>query len=151
MGGAALVLTVAVLGVVLLNRQSANDGASGSAGVQPLPVELLDLGHERTGNDISIRGTVRNPDGSSTAGDLSVVAMAFDGNGAQIATTRSPLEHTSLSPGEASAFNVLISARNVSRYRISFLTGGTTVPHVDRRAGPLARSEATPDGPGVRP
>jgi hypothetical protein len=151
MAGAALVLTVAVLGVLLLNRHSAETTAGPSSPVQPLPVELLDLGHERTGDNIAIRGTIRNPAASATAGDLSVVAMAFDGDGAQVATGRSPLEHATLPPGEASSFSVSIPAHDVSRYRISFLTAGATLPHVDRRAGPLARSEAATEGPGGRP
>lgn len=151
MGGAAMVLTVAILAAILASHSRAADPASGAAAVQPLPVELLALGHERSGSLLSITGTVRNPEASSATDDLSVVALAFDRAGAQVATGRSPLDRASLSPGEASSFTVSIPAVDVSRYRISFLTGGTTVPHVDRRAGPVARSEPSFETAGGRP
>lgn len=151
MGGAAMVLTVAILAAILASHSRAADPASGAAAVQRLPVELVALGHERSGSLLSITGTVRNPEASSATDDLSVVALAFDRAGAQVATGRSPLDRASLSPGEASSFTISIPAHDVSRYRISFLTGGTTVPHVDRRAGPVARSEPSFETAGGRP
>jgi hypothetical protein len=102
---------------------------------QPAPLELLALGHEQSGEMLSIRGSIRHPDSGRELRNLFVMAMGFDRNGTMIASGRSPLDRANDGHDEL-RFTVAIPARGVSRYRISFLDGASTVPHIDRRAAP---------------
>jgi hypothetical protein len=111
---------------------SSSSGASGSA--LTIPLELLALGHERTGDTLVVRGVVRNPAGGAAVDPLAVVVFALGDDGGSVATGRTPVGSTPLAAGAETPFVVTIpGAAGVARYRVSFRTGDRVVPHVDRR------------------
>ncbi len=130
-GGAAVVVLVVAAGF-LLSASDDGDAAATTEDVRP-PLDLLHLDHVEEGPFLDVRGSVRNPADAAAVERLSVVAMAFDAAGTLVATRRTPVEKPALAAGADSAFLVRLLAAGVSRYRISFLLGDTTIPHVDRR------------------
>ena len=131
LGGAAVVVLAVVATVFLVSASDDGDAAATAADVRP-PLDLIDLRHVEEGPFLDISGAVRNP-AAAAVERLSVVAMAFDEAGTLIATRRTPVENPALAAGADSAFIVRLLAAGVSRYRISFLLGDTTIAHVDRR------------------
>lgn len=131
LGGAAAVVLVAAATAFLLS--TSDDGDSDAAEDTRPPLDLIELRHAESGPFLDISGSVRNPARAAGVERLSVVAAAFDETGALIATLRTPVENPALPAGADSAFLVRLPAAGVSRYRISFLLGDATVPHVDRR------------------
>ena len=132
LGGAAAVALV-VAATAFLPSASDDGGAdAGEDNARP-PLDLIELRHAESGPFLDISGSVRNPPRAAGVERLSVVAAAFDESGALIATLRTPVENPALPAGADSAFLVRLPAAGVSRYRISFLLGDATVPHVDRR------------------
>ena len=132
LGGAAVVVLVVAATGFLLSASDDGDAAATAEDVRP-PLDLLDLDHVEEGPFLDVRGSVRNPAEAAAVERLSVVAMAFDAAGTLVATRRTPVEKPALAAGADSAFIVRLLAAGVSRYRISFLLGDTTIPHVDRR------------------
>jgi hypothetical protein len=97
-------------------------------------LELVELGHERDGDRLTVRGVVRNPAGGAEVDRLDAVVLLFDREGTLLTTARAAIEAAALGPGGESSFVVNIAgAANVSRYRVSFRTEDQVVPHVDRR------------------
>ena len=131
LGGAAAVVLVAAATAFLLS--TSDDGDSDAAEDTRPQLDLIELRHAESGPFLDISGSVRNPARAAGVERLSVVAAAFDETGALIATLRTPVENPALPAGADSAFLVRLPAAGVSRYRISFLLGDATVPHVDRR------------------
>jgi hypothetical protein len=139
--GAAGALIVAFVSVVMLVFPD-RDRDGTAEGPDPVPMELLVLEHARRGGFLSISGAVRYPAEGAEARRLAVMAMAFDRDGAMVASGRAPVDGITLLPGGETAFEISLPAERVARYRISFLIDETTVPHVDRRdVFPAARPE----------
>ncbi len=136
---AGLVLAVVLVTVIGLREAGGEGSASGASGASGAPaaqaamppIELLALEHEPAGAMLAIRGSMRVA-GAAAAGPGAVLATALDAAGATVASRRVDLP--SLAPGAESRFTVEVPAASVTRYRISFLRGDVTVPHVDLRA-----------------
>jgi hypothetical protein len=106
----------------------------------PVPLELLALGHDRTGDDLTVRGVIRNPSSGVAVDRLTAVVFLFNRDGSFLTTGRATVESPALVPGGESRFVVTVpSAADVGRYRVSFRTDDRVVPHVDRREPALAK------------
>ena len=136
LGVAGVVLALLVSAVVLLSLDGERTQVTTTAA--PAPVELLALEYQRQDGFLAISGLVRNPAGGTAASQLSVLAMAFDHAGVMVASSRAPLQIDTLLPGGESPFTISLPGERASRYRVSFLIDDMTVPHVDRRATPVA-------------
>jgi hypothetical protein len=100
----------------------------------PLPLELVALGHERVGDQLTVRGVVRNPSTGTAIDRLTAVVFVVAPDGEYLATGRSAVEAPALQPGREATFAVTVpGAGDVSRYRVSFRAGDRLVPHLDRR------------------
>lgn len=132
LGGAAVVVLAVVATVFLLPATDDGDAAAAAEDIRP-PLDLIDLRHVEEGPFLDISGSVRNPVAAAPVEHLAVVAVAFDEAGTRVATRRTPVEHPALAAGADSPFIVRLLAAGISRYRISFLLGDTTISHVDRR------------------
>ena len=131
--GAAAALIVAFVSAVILAFPD-RDRDRVAEGPELVPVELLALEHDRQGSFLAISGSIRNPPEAAEARQLAVMAMAFDRDGAMVASGRAPVEGDTLLPGTETVFEVSLPAERIARYRVSFVTDEATVPHVDRRA-----------------
>lgn len=149
-GAGALVLAGAVAAVLLVPRH-VPEAAAGSpvadasspaaptegAAAARAPLELIALAHERDGDQLIVRGVVRNPASAAEVDKLTAVVFVFAQDGAFIGSSRAAVASSALAPGGESTFLVTVGgARDVSRYRVSFRAGDATVPHVDRRERP---------------
>jgi hypothetical protein len=106
----------------------------------PVPLELLALGHDRTGDELTVRGVIRNPSAGVAVDRLTAVVFLFNRDGSFLTSGRATVESPALVPGGESRFVVSVpSAADVGRYRVSFRTDDRVVPHVDRREPALAR------------
>ena len=100
----------------------------------PIPVELIALGHERDGDQLTVRGIVRNPAAGNALNGLTAVVFLFTADGGFSGSGRAAIQSTALAPGNESTFVVTVpGAATVARYRVSFRTEDRVVPHVDRR------------------
>jgi hypothetical protein len=99
------------------------------------PLELLSLRHELNDGTVRVTGLVRNPPVNGELQRVTAVVFLFDERGGFLASSRAPLDFTSLAPGEESPFTVSVTAPSgVARYRVSFRRDeGGVIPHVDRR------------------
>jgi len=106
-----------------------------------LPLELVALGHDRTGDKLTVRGVVRNPANGARVDRLTAVVFVFNRDGGFAGSGRATVESPTLAPGAESTFVVTVpDAGDVGRYRVSFRTEDRVVPHVDRREPALAKS-----------
>ena len=127
---AAPVVVVAIVSFAVLSGGPPAEPGPGTLE----PVELLSLAHAREGEYLSITGSIRNPSDGIERGQLSVAATVFDRDGTVVGTGQTPLPVAVLPPGRATPFTIsLPNADRINRYRISFVEGQTSVPHVDRR------------------
>jgi hypothetical protein len=100
----------------------------------PMPLELVALGHERVGDQLTVRGVVRNPSTGTAIDRLTAVVSVVAPGGEYLATGRSAVEAQALQPGREATFAVTVpGTSDVGRYRVSFRTGDRLVPHLDRR------------------
>jgi hypothetical protein len=145
---AAAALVLAAVGLGMLSSNTPAEPGTGT----PEPVELLSLEHAREGEFLEITGSIRNPPAGIEREQLSVIATVFDRSGTVVGTGQTPLPVAVLAPGGETLFTIsLPDAERINRYRISFMQGHTSVPHVDRRTpGGQARS-TTPSPAGARP
>jgi len=139
-GGGALVLVALLsIGVVASgwgSRTAADAGPAqaGPARHAPLPLELVALGHERVGDQLTVRGVIRNPPSGAGVDGLTAVVFLFGADGGFIDSGRAPVDASALHPGGEGAFSVTMPrAAAAGRYRVSFRTDDRLVPHVDRR------------------
>lgn len=110
------------------------------------PIELISLRHDRQASKLSISGLVRNPLTGQPVERIAAVVFLFDQAGTFVASARAPLDFVKLGVGDESPFVVTVEApATVARYRVSFRSDETTVPHIDRRGAPPAA------GPGEQP
>jgi hypothetical protein len=143
--------SVATVGLLLSSRSSANGSSAENRTAAPngtataravAPLELVALGHERAGDQLTVRGVVRNPPSGAAVDGLTAVVFLFGKDGGFITSGRTTVESPRLGPGNESRFVLTVpAAAAVARYRVSFRTDDQIVPHVDRREPPLARSE----------
>jgi hypothetical protein len=98
------------------------------------PLELVSLAHERDGDTLTVRGSIRNPVSGLEMDRLTAVVSVFDRDGGFVASGRAPVESQALIPGGESTFAVAIpGAGTIARYRVSFRSGDRSVAHVDKR------------------
>ncbi len=108
--------------------------------VSAVPVELVALGHDRDGDQLTVRGIVRNPSSGLALERLTAVVFLFNRDGDFLASGRATVQSPALNPGGESTFVVTVAhAADVGRYRVSFRTDDRVVPHIDRREQALAR------------
>jgi hypothetical protein len=117
-----------------------NNRTTPAAQAEAVPLELLALGHDRTGDELTVRGVIRNPASGVAVDRLTAVVFLFNRDGGFLTSGRASVESPALVPGGESRFVVSVpSAADVGRYRVSFRTDDRVVPHVDRREPALAR------------
>lgn len=108
-----------------------------AAAAEAVPLELMALTHERDGDQLTVRGVVRNPPSGAEMDRLIAVVFLFDKSGGFLTSGRAPVAATALLPGGETTFGVSVpAADSVSRYRVSFRSDERVVSHVDRRTTP---------------
>jgi hypothetical protein len=106
-------------------------GASNAA----VPIELLALGYEREGDQLIVKGVVRNPSAGAPLDRVTAVVLLFKEDGGFLTSGRTALDPSSLGPGGETAFAVVVpGASGVGHYRVSFRMDDHVVPHIDRRS-----------------
>ena len=136
-GAVVAVMAIALVVLVAMSsRDRVPDQAAVAAEAVPTsPLELVSMHHTRDGNGLTVTGLVRNPDAGSVVTHVDAVVLAFDRDGNFMVSMRTPLDFTTLAPGDESPFVVkLPNAGEVARYRVSFRTEAGLVRHVDRRS-----------------
>jgi len=147
--GALVVLAIGAAAVVLSGTRtvSQNEGVNVSnpqpaaepvravsPPAAPAPLELVGLSHEREGNQLVVRGTIRNPQASVPVDNVTAVVFLFNRDGGFLTSSRAGIAAASLAPGAEASFTVTVpDAGDVGRYRVSFRTDDRVLPHVDRR------------------
>jgi hypothetical protein len=138
--GAAIVAVAFALAVVLSGgRPSAFTRIDAGRGEQETvagtPLELIELGHERTADRLTIRGAVLNPQGGREVEPLTALVVLVAKDGRELASGRAPVSGKALQPDTQTTFVVTVpDAPGVARYRVSFEADGRVMPHIDRRA-----------------
>ena len=134
LGSGALVVAAAAVAIVgggMLGRAPRAPAASAPAARE---LELVALGHERLGDQLTVRGVVRNPPSGAGMPQLTAVVLLFTPDGGFLESGRAPVEAPALRPGGESSFAVTVPrAADVGRYRVSFRTEDHVIPHLDRR------------------
>jgi hypothetical protein len=107
----------------------------------PSLLELLSLHHSQDAGSLTITGLVQNPRSGAPLSKITATAMLFGADGAFIGSGRTPLDLTTLRPGDESGFVITVPmaspAVSVSRYRIGFRSeDGHIIGHIDRRPTP---------------
>jgi len=134
---AAAAIFAVLLGGFVISRMGIGAAETARAAATPTPLELLSLGHQREGNNLSVTGLVRNPTAGPSVARVSAVVFLFDQQGTFVTSAKAPLDYVTLSGGDESPFVVKVQApQSVARYRVSFRTDDSTLPHVDRRGEP---------------
>ena len=129
-GAGALVFGAVVAIAIVTGRGVSHAPAAPAAP----PLELVALGHERVGDQLTVRGVIRNPAAGAGMDGLSAVVLVFTPDGGFVASGRAPVEAAALRPGAESTFMVTLPrAADVARYRVSFRAGDRLVAHLDRR------------------
>ena len=135
--GALVVGSLIALTVVFTGGPRISQAAAPTDAERAAPLELIALGHERDGDDLIVRGVVRNPDSPGQAGAVGLVTavvVAFNQEGGLVASGHAPLDSARLASGVESNFAVRITGvGNVYRYRVSFRVDDRAIAHVDRR------------------
>ena len=133
----AIVIGGAVASALFLGGKSgptARTARPATAARGATPLELVALGHQRDGDQLTVRGVVRNPASAAERDRLSAVVFLFTPDGGFLTSGRATIESPALAPGGESTFIVTLpGAATVGRYRVSFRTDDHIVPHVDRR------------------
>jgi hypothetical protein len=138
----ACALVVAVAGLGTLARQlttASQPAAERTAPAEAALLDLLSLNHTQEAGALTITGLVQNPRTGSTLSKITATAMLFGADEAFIASARTPLDLTTLRPGDESGFVLTVpltpqAAGSIARYRIGFRgEDGRIIGHVDRR------------------
>ena len=137
---AAVVLAVAFALASVRTGVTASP-ATTSAAPQPAvvdstPLELVGLKHRQETDRLVISGLVQNPRNGRPIAHVVATAFLFGPDGAFLTSSRAPLDFTTLSPGDESAFVIDVPVTGqIARYRIGFRTeDGRVIEHVDKRA-----------------
>jgi hypothetical protein len=137
LAAAAAVFAVLLGGFVISRVAGTSAAATARQAAPPAPLELLSLGHQREGNNLSVTGLVRNPAAGTAVARVTAVVFLFDQQGTFVSSAKAPLDYVTLSGGDESPFVIKVQAPpSVARYRVSFRTDEGTLPHVDRRGEP---------------
>jgi len=136
-GGVPLVLVVAAL----LASRGPRPAPAPAVSRQPDALELLDMHHDRSGDVLTVTGTVRVR-GRDTA-PVTAVVTGRDGAGHIVGSAHAPLDDATLDLDGESSFQVSVSGHDVRRYQVRFETPLGPLTHVDRRAERTA-APATP-------
>jgi hypothetical protein len=105
-------------------------------------LDLLSLRHSQEAESLTITGLVQNPRSGTPLSKITATAMLFGADGAFISSGRTPLDLTTLRPGDESGFVITVpmaagTAATVTRYRIGFRSeDGRVIGHIDRRTTP---------------
>ena len=104
-----------------------------AAGAHPnASLELMALRTERTGDALSVTGTLHNPATSSAEDGLVAAVFVFDAAGKLLTSAQAPIDYQVLAAGDDSPFLVKVSgASAAARVRVSFRQKGNVVPHLD--------------------
>ena len=101
---------------------------------QPDALELLAMHHDRSGDLLTVTGTVRVR-GRDTA-PVTAVLTGRDATGRIVASAHAPLDDAALDLDGESSFQVSVQGHDVSRYQVRFETPLGPLTHIDRRAHP---------------
>lgn len=130
LAGAAAFAVVLVAGVGVLFVSGRTPGP----GVAPArtPLELVALGHDRTDGQLAVQGVVRYPGVGASISAVDAEVRVFDAAGLVIANRS--VRIAAVGPGQDVPFVVpLGDMPAAARYRVSFTSEGSMLPHVDRR------------------
>jgi len=105
---------------------------------QPDALELLDMHHDRSGDLLTVTGTVRVR-GRDTA-PVTAVVTGRDAAGHVVASAHAPLDDAALDLDGESSFQVSVSGHDVRRYQVRFETPLGPLTHVDLRTARTAAS-----------
>jgi hypothetical protein len=137
---AAVVIAVSAVLASMQPRATADASPAVSTQRQPVvldsaPLELVSLQHTQEAQRLVIRGLVQNPRTGGAISHVVATAFLFGPDGAFLTSSRAPLDFTTLSPGDESAFVINVPVTGpVARYRVGFRTGdGRVIEHVDKR------------------
>jgi hypothetical protein len=118
----------------ILNPSAVRNPQSATTAGAAAPLELVELGNERDGETLTVRGVVRNPASGARVDGLTAVVFLFARDGGFVASGRATVDAAPLAPGRESTFVVTVpGAADVSRFRVSFRTDERVIPHVDKR------------------
>ena len=132
--GAAVAIAIVAGGASRRAPRIADPAKVTEAPRPALPLELLALGHERVGDQLTVRGVVRNPSSGAGMDRLTAVVSLFRPDGGFLASGRADVDAAALRPGGETTFVVTVPrAVDVARYRVSFRTDDRLIPHLDRR------------------
>jgi hypothetical protein len=101
-------------------------------------LELLDMHHDRSGDLLTVTGTVRVR-GRDTA-PVTAVVTGRDAAGHVVASAHAPLDDAALDLDGESSFQVSVSGHDVRRYQVRFETPLGPLTHVDLRTARTAAS-----------
>jgi hypothetical protein len=140
-GALAAVLAVVGFGAARWSRSDALPAPADAAvrapsSSEPMPLELLSLRHLQQPKSLTVTGLVQNPRAAAPLSNVVATAFLFGPDGMFLASSRAPLDFTTLGPGDESPFVVTVPVSGVvSRYRIGFRAqDGRVIAHVDKRA-----------------
>jgi len=136
-GAVPILLVVAALLVTRGPRPASTPPVSR----QPDALELLDMHHDRSGDLLTVTGTVRVR-GHNTA-PVTAVVTGRDAAGRIVASAHAPLDDAALDLEGESSFQVSVSGHDVRRYQVRFETPLGPLTHVDRR-GERTAAPVTP-------
>jgi hypothetical protein len=132
--GALVFFIVGGLAVAVSSSVRASNSTARASQGAAAPLELVALEHDRDGDRLTVRGTVRNPKDARPLDGVMVTVTVYDRDGGRVASGRAALAEQRLLPGGASTFLVDVAAVTaVARYRVSFVSDERVLPHVDRR------------------
>src|SRR5207253_1347558 len=123
--GVCAVAAVAGLAIVTVRHAQRQPARASDTRSRPeVPLELLELEHERDGEELVVRGIVRNPATAAERDRLTAVVLVIGHDGGLISTARAAVPAVRLAPGATTPFVVSVTgAADVDRFRLSFHTG----------------------------
>ncbi len=134
MCGGFVVFALAVATAILLPAGYARQSIPAPTAAAARPLELVALEHERLGDQLTVRGVVRNPPSGAEIDRLTAIVVLFSPDGGFVESGRAAVDASALKAGGESAFAVTVPrAGDIGRYRVSFRTDDQVVSHVDRR------------------
>lgn len=138
--GALAAVVIAMFALASIEPRAKADVSAAGSTQQPAvldraPLELVSLQHAQQAQRLVITGLVQNPRTGSAISHVVATAFLFGPDGAFLTSSRAPLDFTTLSPGDESAFVVNVPVTGpVARYRVGFRTeDGRVIEHVDKR------------------
>jgi hypothetical protein len=121
-----------VLAASLLTTRGARTPSAASTARQPDSLELLAMHSDRSGDALTVTGTVRVR-GRHPA-PVTAVVTARDGAGRIVSRAQAPLDDARLDVDGQSSFQVAVAGHDVRRYQVRFETPLGPLVHIDRRA-----------------